>query len=133
MGGPEARGPGSITVGIGQEVTMGNDVVEVTADGAVELIGAGAYVLDVREHDEWELGHAPDAHHVPLSSVPDHIDSLPRNEVIVCVCRSGGRSARAAEFLADNGFDVRNLAGGMRAWQDAGYPLVGTGGEPTIG
>ena len=49
------------------------------------------------------------------------------------VCRSGGRSGRAVEWLRGNGFEVRNVAGGMQAWQGAGKEMVAeSGGEPTV-
>lgn len=99
---------------------------------AVELLEGGALLLDVREDDEWEAGHAAHARHIPLSSVPDHVDELPRERVILCVCRSGGRSARAAEFLAEQGFQVANLLGGMTAWHAAGEEMVADGTPPTV-
>jgi rhodanese-related sulfurtransferase len=52
--------------------------------------------------------------------------------LIVCVCRSGARSARAATFLLQNGYDAINLEGGMLAWADEGEPLVGDGDEASI-
>jgi rhodanese-related sulfurtransferase len=99
---------------------------------ALQLLDEGALLLDVREDSEWEAGHAAPARHIALSSVPDFVDELPRDRVIVCVCRSGGRSARAGQFLAEQGFDVVNLEGGMTAWHAAGVELVGDGSEPTI-
>jgi rhodanese-related sulfurtransferase len=99
---------------------------------ALELLEEGALLLDVREDDEWNAGHAPPARHVALSSVPDFLDELPRERVIVCVCRSGGRSARAGQFLIEQGFDAVNLDGGMMAWHDAGIEMVAESGEPTV-
>ena len=99
---------------------------------AVVLLSEGALLLDVREDDEWDAGHAAGARHVALSSVPDVMDDLPRGRVIVCVCRSGGRSARAGQFLAEQGFDVVNLEGGMAAWHRAGEPMVSDEGEPYV-
>lgn len=107
-------------------------IEDVDVARAMDLMREGALLLDVRENDEWEAGHASVARHVPLSSVPDVIEDLPRDRVIVCVCRSGGRSARAAQFLAEQGFDVVNLDGGMTAWHAARAEMVADGGEPTV-
>ena len=91
-----------------------------------------AVLLDVREDDEWEAGHAPGALHVPLGQVPSRLDELPEGELHV-VCRSGGRSAQAVAWLVRNGYDAVNVSGGMHAWQDAGRPLVAeSGGTPTV-
>jgi len=96
------------------------------------LLREGALLLDVREDDEWEAGHAPMARHLALSTVPDFVDDLPRERLIVCVCRSGGRSARAGQFLLEQGFDAVNLEGGMNAWHAAGNPLVSVEGDPRV-
>lgn len=105
----------------------------VSVDEAVELVEGGALLLDVREESEWEQGRAPQATHVALADVPDRLDELDKGRVIVCVCRSGGRSARAGQFLAEQGFDVVNLAGGMTAWAEQDQPLVADGDEPSVG
>ena len=91
-------------------------------------VPADAAMLDVREPDEWAVGHIPGALHVPLSDVPSRLDALPESEVVV-VCRNGGRSARAAVWLNRNGFDAVNLEGGMAAWAEAGRPMVSDTGE----
>lgn len=91
------------------------------------------FLLDVREDDEWAAGHAPGATHVPLGRLAAHVDQLPRDRRIVCICRSGGRSGRATEALAQAGFDAVNMTGGMQAWAAAGLPMVcDDGGAPTV-
>jgi rhodanese-related sulfurtransferase len=104
----------------------------VDVNEARELASQGALLLDVREDDEWRSGRAPGAVHVPLAELPDHLDELARDRPIVCVCRSGGRSSRAGQFLVEQGFEAVNLAGGMQAWAAAGEDLVADGGEPSI-
>lgn len=87
-----------------------------------------APLLDVREPDEWAAGHAPGALHIPLGEVPARLDELPEtDEPLPVVCRSGGRSSRAVQWLAQQGFDVVNVEGGMRAWGAADKPLTGEG------
>ena len=99
-------------------------IPQLSPDEAAERVASGALLLDVREDDEWTAGHAPDARHLPLGRLGAEYDELPKDRVIVAVCRVGGRSQRAAEALAGAGYDVVNLAGGMRAWAAAGRPVV---------
>lgn len=96
---------------------------------AAELVERdGAVLLDVREPDEWAAGHAPGAHHVPLGRLSPA--ALPAGRPVVAVCRSGNRSAKAADTLAAAGIPVHNLAGGMKAWAGAGLPVVTDDGTP---
>lgn len=83
-----------------------------------------ALLLDVREPDEWRAGHAPQAHHLPLGQIDDRPLDLPRDRRIITVCRSGRRSAVAAERLSAKGYEAVDLAGGMVAWSTAGLPVV---------
>lgn len=91
-------------------------------------------VVDVREDDEWQAGHAPNAIHVPMGSVPESLDALPdTDETIPVICRSGGRSGRVVQWLVQQGFDVVNVDGGMRAWAAAGKTMSSEdGSEPTV-
>jgi len=104
----------------------------VSALDAHELIVHGALLLDVREDDEFAAGRSPDALHIALASLPDRLGDLDASKSIVCVCRSGGRSARATEFLNEHGFTAVNLEGGMTAWHDAGLAMVADEGEPVV-
>lgn len=99
---------------------------------AFDLVRDGALLLDVRDDNEWESGRAPNATHVSLNDVPDHLDELTDDRLIVCVCRSGIRSARAVMFLTEHGRDAVNVEGGMLAWSAEGLPLVADEGAPTI-
>lgn len=103
-----------------------------TPSDALVKVLAGALLLDVRENDEFAAGRSEHAHHIPLAELPDQLEDLPRATTIVCVCRSGGRSLRAAEFLAEHGFSTINVDGGMTAWNEAGLPMVSDGGEPYV-
>ncbi|HTW98325.1 MAG TPA: rhodanese-like domain-containing protein [Acidimicrobiales bacterium] len=104
-------------------------VPEVGAAEADDLVRAGALLLDVREPDEWEAGHAPAARSIPLGQLAERLAEIPDGTIVV-VCRSGGRSARAAAALAGSGREARNLAGGMQAWAAAGLPVVTDAGGP---
>jgi rhodanese-related sulfurtransferase len=92
-------------------------------------LSADAVVLDVREPDEWQAGHIEGAVHIPLSQLPTRVEELSPDDEIVVVCRSGGRSSRAAGWLSQNGFDVLNLDGGMVAWAASGQKMVSETGE----
>jgi rhodanese-related sulfurtransferase len=89
-----------------------------------------AVVLDVREDDEWVHGHIEGATHIPMGEVPARLDDVPEADVLYVTCRGGGRSARVATWLNQNGFDAVNVAGGMGAWEAAGKPMVSETGEP---
>ncbi|MGO9872401.1 MAG: rhodanese-like domain-containing protein [Acidimicrobiia bacterium] len=109
----------------------GNRVPEVSVIDAESGL-AQHVLLDVREADEWEAGHAPAAQWIRLGDLEGARFQLPMNRRIVCVCRSGVRSARATETLQGWGFDAANMAGGMKAWAESGLPVVrsdGTSGE----
>ena len=90
----------------------------------------GFQVVDVRYPNEWEAGHIDGSVHIPLDYVYERTEELDRSRPVVTVCRSGSRSAQAAEELAGEGFDVRNLAGGIVAWADCGLPIAADDGGP---
>ncbi|MEO8899634.1 MAG: rhodanese-like domain-containing protein [Candidatus Dormibacter sp.] len=100
------------------------------ARAAAARLADGAILLDVREDDEWAAGHAPRARHAPLGQLAVHLRTLSADGVFVVVCRSGSRSARAQAELLQAGRRAINLDGGMRAWSDAGLPVVHDDGSP---
>lgn len=83
----------------------------------------GALLLDVREPDEYQDVHAEDAQLMPLSSLEDQYQRLDKTRDIVAICRSGGRSARAAQFLLERGYNAVNLEGGTLAWEADDLPV----------
>jgi len=86
--------------------------------------GEDPFVLDVREPYEFSIAQIG-GHLIPLNDLPQRIRELNPNQEIVVQCKSGGRSQRAAEFLAQSGFKtVHNLAGGILAWSDKVDPKV---------
>jgi rhodanese-related sulfurtransferase len=74
-----------------------------------------ATILDVREPHEWEQGILPGALLISQGEIVDRIAELPADRPVLCVCRTGGRSANVAAFLAFNGLESANLEGGMKA------------------
>lgn len=93
---------------------------EVTVDQLVIELERGATVIDVREVDEYIDAHVPGVRLIPLGTLPDETDALPHDETIYVICRSGGRSLRAADYLLANGIDAVSVAGGTMAWVQRG-------------
>ena len=84
-------------------------------------------IVDVREKDEFDENHIPDAVHMSRGMLELEIeDKFPdRNTTIICHCGGGGRSALAAETLQKMGYkNVRSMAGGFKAWKTAGLPTT---------
>ncbi|WP_432362054.1 rhodanese-like domain-containing protein [Sporosarcina sp. UB5] len=79
--------------------------------------GETVHLLDVREDDEVASGKIPGAIHIPLGEVEERLEELDKAEPYVIICRSGGRSGRAAEFMEAQGYDATNMVGGMLDWQ----------------
>lgn len=79
--------------------------------------------LDVRNSDEFARSHVEGAVFMPLHIVPLRASELDRAETYFVVCESGGRSGQACSYLAQQGYDVRSVEGGMSAWRSAGLPV----------
>ena len=92
------------------------------------------FLLDVRENDEWEAGHAQGALHIPMSDFVARFGELteaaPQDGRVNVICRSGGRSAQVTMYLVQQGIDAANVEGGMQIWEAAGRPVVNAKGEP---
>ncbi|WP_293913317.1 rhodanese-like domain-containing protein [Deinococcus sp.] len=99
---------------------------EVSPQEAQQRVRSGALLIDVREASEYEEVHAQGARLMPLSEFQVQSASLPRDQEIVLICRSGARSGQATQFLLDQGYvSVANTLGGTLAWQAAGLPTEG--------
>ena len=105
------------------------DVPQVAIGDVPSTFGEGVVLLDVREDDEWQRGHAPQALHIPMGDVPARLAELDSDAELYVVCHAGGRSQRVAQYLAQNGFQPVNVAGGMLAWAGAGRPVVTDAGH----
>ncbi|MCM3389153.1 rhodanese-like domain-containing protein [Ureibacillus chungkukjangi] len=79
--------------------------------------GEALNLIDVREVDEVQAGHISGITHIPLGLLEFRTHELDKNKPYIMVCRSGGRSGKATEFLQNQGFDVTNMSGGMLAWE----------------
>jgi rhodanese-related sulfurtransferase len=111
---------------------MTPDVPEYEADDAEAAVAGGALLLDVREPDEWQAGHAPGSVHIPMRDVQTRAGELPRDRRIVAICRSGARSRVVAEALIGAGYDAVNVIGGLKAWQATGFDVVTDSGAPGV-
>ena len=85
-------------------------IPEITVDELARRLASGSAVLfDVRNPDEYVAGHVPSATLIPLHEVPERSAEFPRTGEVLVICKSGGRSAQATEFLRDLGVDAVNL------------------------
>lgn len=99
---------------------------ELSPAEAAPLLAQGALLVDVREPDEYTEIHAQGAQLLPLSELETRYQELPQGRPLLLICRSGARSARAAEWLEARGYsDVTNVTGGTLGWQEAGLPTAG--------
>ncbi|MBB2480573.1 rhodanese-like domain-containing protein [Bacillus sp. APMAM] len=92
---------------------------EITPREVEKLLEEGKKlnIIDVREVDEVAAGKIPSAVNFPLGFIELRMDELNKDTEYIMVCRSGGRSGRAAQLLESEGFQVVNMTGGMLAWE----------------
>ena len=102
-------------------------ITEISPTEAAAKSKSGeAVIVDVREKDEWDEEHVPDAIHMSRGTIELDIEEkvADTNAMIICHCGGGGRSALAAESLQKMGYkNVRSMAGGFKAWKAAGLPI----------
>lgn len=91
-----------------------------------------AFLLDVREPDEWAAGHVPGALHIPLGELGNRYLEIARDRELYVICRSGARSAHAAQALAGAGWETSNVADGMIGWHAAGRPMTSESGSAFV-
>jgi rhodanese-related sulfurtransferase len=115
------RGDPSMATKNPQEPFHRIDVTE-----AKEMLGNGAQIIDVRELHEYTAGHVPGATLIPVNTVFNRREELPKEGKLIFVCAVGQRSALACEMAAAAGFPpeaLYNLEGGTDAWVKAGEPV----------
>jgi rhodanese-related sulfurtransferase len=88
-----------------------------------ELLREGAQGVDVREPYERDAGHIADTLHIELDRLTAEAGTLDRERTVIFYCRSGSRSALAAQAFAAAGFEAHNLDGGLKAWVTEGLPI----------
>jgi molybdopterin/thiamine biosynthesis adenylyltransferase/rhodanese-related sulfurtransferase len=103
---------------------------DITPAQVAERLKSGErlVLVDVREPYEWQAGHVESATHIPLGELQKRVAEIPKDGEIVMICRSGGRSEHARQFLASAGYaNVKNMVGGMQRWSrevDPGVKVV---------
>jgi len=98
---------------------------ESTPEEALEAVRNGALLIDVRNPSEFRSGHAEGARSVPLSTLAESADTLPRDRPLQLICASGNRSRTAARVLEKSGFaNVTSVRGGTTAWASRGLPMA---------
>ena len=106
-------------------------MLEITPEKAFAEISSGQSIgIDVRESDEWSAGRAPKVSWNPKSAF--NLSAMPKNQRVILICRSGNRSGQLATEFADQNKDISNMAGGMKAWKEAGLPMECDSGIPEV-
>jgi rhodanese-related sulfurtransferase len=104
------------------------NVTEISPNDAAAKVKSGSAILiDVRDQDEWDEGHIPDAIHLSRGTLESEIEEKAPNadQTIIVHCGGGGRGALAAESLQKMGYkNVRSMAGGFKAWKTLGLPTT---------
>ena len=104
-----------------------SEIREVSVEEAQKLAQGGAALVDVREADEWEKGHAPGAVHIPRGFLELRVEDkvADKKQPVVLYCAGGTRSALATRSLLDLGYEnVASVAGGFTRWREAGLPVT---------
>ena len=96
---------------------------ELDTDTFAAGVLGGAYVLDVREQEEYASGHVPGAVHIPMNDVPQRLAEVPTDRRVLVVCQSGNRSRAITDYLQANGVDAVNVSEGTAGWAQRGWPL----------
>jgi rhodanese-related sulfurtransferase len=104
--------------------------IELPPARVAELLEADrAALIDVRDQDEWEAGHVAGVRRVELTDLPAEAETMDRARPVIFQCRSGNRSRMAAEAFRESGYEAYNMAGGLIAWAEKGFPLEPEGGR----
>lgn len=97
----------------------------VTVAEAAQMRAEGVYMVDVRTPAEYEAGHIEGVPLIPIDELASRLDEVPKDQPVVFVCQSGGRSARARDLARDAGYtQVTSMDGGMGEWQAQNLPFV---------
>jgi rhodanese-related sulfurtransferase len=99
-------------------------IPQITPEQLAERLRSGAELIDVREPSEWEEARIEGATLMPLGTVPENLEAFRAGTTYYVMCRSGGRSMSACQFLADRGITVVNVEGGIMGCMSAGLDVV---------
>jgi rhodanese-related sulfurtransferase len=90
-------------------------------------------LIDVRRPEEFDTARVPGARLIPLQELVERIDEVPTDGTVYVICATGVRSAKAAAHFRTLGIDAINVAGGTKAWMEAGFPIDRAGSEAEPG
>lgn len=99
------------------------EIPQIDVQTLADLRKEGVPLFDVRQPDEYEEARVPGATLIPLGEVPDRVAEFPTDTPVYVICKSGGRSGQAVEFLRDQGVDAINVAGGTMGWIEHGLTV----------
>jgi|TARA_B110000444_G_scaffold247352_1_gene269903 rhodanese-related sulfurtransferase len=100
------------------------DVPEISVNELAQKLLDGAFLIDVRELDEWIAERVPEVPLIPLGEITDRLTDFPKEGEVFIICRSGARSATACQFLRSNDVNAINVAGGTLAWIASGQDVA---------
>ncbi len=110
-----------------KSVSSNNEIRNIDIDDAFNMLKDKNkyFLLDVRTPEEYKEGFIENSILIPLSELEGRLSEIPADKPVIIYCRSGNRSAQAAEILIKNKFNpVYNMLGGITEWIKKGYPLV---------
>lgn len=99
-------------------------ISQITPEQLAEILRSGAELIDVREPSEWAEAHIEGARLMPLGTVPENLQAFHTDRPYYVMCRSGGRSMSACQFLAERGITAVNVEGGIMGCMSAGLDVV---------
>jgi rhodanese-related sulfurtransferase len=99
-------------------------MTDVTPAEAAAAMRDGAVLLDVREPSEVATAAVAGAVHIPMGTVPVRLEEVPSDRRVLCLCHHGTRSAQVATYLAAQGIDAVNVAGGIDRWSTTVDPSI---------
>jgi rhodanese-related sulfurtransferase len=121
----QGAGAASVPTTAVPTASLANLPAEISVAEAAAKREAGAFILDVREPEEWAEYHIPGATLISLGELEARVKDVPRDKEVVVVCRSGNRSRTGRDILANAGFtQVTSMAGGLKDWAAANLPTV---------
>ena len=116
-----AKDPGNLAAMVAANAVRGDAPVEYWED----LEHSGATLLDVRSESEFAAGHVDGARNIPLTTLRERMDEIPRDKPIHVYCQVGQRAYYATRALRLHGLDARNLTGGFKTYLDWDHPRAG--------
>jgi rhodanese-related sulfurtransferase len=108
-------------------IPKNSGIPHISVADAYQQYQQGSFFLDVRSQEEWDQAHIAQSTLIPLDELQNRFSELPKDREIIVVCLSGHRSEEGVTILQRAGFtQAVCMTGGLTAWKEAGFPLVGS-------